>query len=247
MKYFTLLVLLLEFSMFYAQKIQITEPEWIGDIVYVNDSIGDGVKLEMQKAFTQTKAGASLYVVGVGKVKSTTHVKGTASKTRIINTENIRFIIKNENNLTSPKSIINIFKLNTNDNTRFIAISSLGTYSGAETMNIDFIDFNAKKYGESSYIITIPKLENGEYAITLAQSRMDFNLFSVYEPRAKTKEEIIKETVKQGDIVWFKKNDEWVKAIAIEQDYYGLRVSYTKNEKTKKKVIAYNLISLDKK
>lgn len=237
---------LLFVSLIYSQEVKITEPEWVGEIIYVNDSVGDGVKLEMQKAYTKTKAGASLYIVGAGKVKTKTHVNGSTAKTRIKNTDKIQFIVKNNDNLTSPKSIINVFKLNADDKTRFIDISSLGTFSGAESMNIDFIDFTAKKYGENSYLITMPKLENGEYAITLAQSRMDFNLFSVYSPRAKSHEEILRETVQPGDTIWFSKNGNRIEAIAIRHDYYGLKLSYSQNNKTKEKVVAYNLVSLKK-
>ena len=44
---------------------------------------------------------------------------------------------------------------------------------------MNYINFSAKKYGKSSYLITIENIEDGEYAIAYNESRSSFNLFAI--------------------------------------------------------------------
>ena len=248
MKYIKIILpLILVSNIVLSQELNIPEPEWAGNILFVNDSLNIGEKLEMKKAYQETKAGASMYIVGVGKVKTKSVIKGNTSQTVIKETDSIQFIIKNTTNDIDPNSIINIFKLNSTENKRYVETSSLGTYSGAEQMNIKFLQFQAKKYGKTSYLITIPKIKNGEYAITLANSRNNFNLFTIRTPVKMSHFEKVKSTVNKGDTIWFKSNENWVEATAISHEYYGLKLAYLKKGKTKKRVISYDLISLEKK
>lgn len=230
----------------WGQELTIKEPEWQGNVLYV-DSTNEGVKLEMQKSYLKTKAGASMYVVGVGKIKSKSHVNGVTSNLLIPRTENLQFIVKNSTNEVDPSSLINIFPLERGTKTRFVEVASTGTFSGAENMNINYVSFSAKKYGESSYLITIPKIKNGEYAITLANTSGDFNLFTVGIPVKPSSEEIIRTTVKEGDIVYFKRNGEYIEGVAKEHQYYGLKLVYKYKGKDRNKVVPYNLISLENK
>ena len=47
-----------------AQTINIKEPEFAGNIVYVNDTIGNGIRLEQQTASSKTSANAAAYIPG---------------------------------------------------------------------------------------------------------------------------------------------------------------------------------------
>ncbi len=123
----------------------IPEPEYIGNIVFVDS--GHPKALEKQKASTKTKAGASMYIVGAGKIKSSNVVEGARSPIRILKRDSIQFIVRVANNDMDPFQLFNIFKLdqNQNKNTRYIEIGSLGTFSGASSNDISFIPFQAKK------------------------------------------------------------------------------------------------------
>jgi hypothetical protein len=161
-------------------QITIPEPEYTGNIIYIDN--GQAKPLEKQKASGKAKAGVSLYIVGVGKVKGTNNVTGVRSPIRTIQRDSLSFIVRVTDNSVDPFQLINIFKLeqNSNKNIRFIEVSNTGTFSGASVGDIAFIPFEAKKYGEKSYLIRIQKqLVPGEYAITIEGSRDLFNMFGV--------------------------------------------------------------------
>ena len=46
-------------------------------------------------------------------------------------------------------------------------LSSLSTFGGASSNNLELLPYTAKKYGESSYLITLKEKPVGEYGITV--------------------------------------------------------------------------------
>ncbi len=164
--------------------INIPEPQYIGRMLYVSGD--EGIPLEQQKASTKAKAGASMFVVGVGKVTGTNEVKGAASPVRVEASEKLQFIIRVPDNNMDPFQLINIFRLepkiksNADKSVRVIETSSAATFSGSSAMDINMIEFESRKYGESSILITVASaLVPGEYAMTLQGSRDLFNMFGV--------------------------------------------------------------------
>lgn len=162
-----------------AQNIKIDEPEFSGNAVYVNDTIGSGIILEKQTCFIKSQGNASLYITGIGKVKSTSQVNGGSSNVRINQRTNLKFIVKAKDNSSDPISIINVFKLQPKGEKRVVEVASAGTFSGAKANDIDYVQFIGKKYGLSSYLIEISNIEPGEYAITLPERRDIFCLFGI--------------------------------------------------------------------
>lgn len=75
----------------------------------------------------------------------------------------------------------NIFKLeqNSNKNLRYLNVGSHRTLGGTKAADIEFISFDGRKYGKSSYLIEIGTLPGGEFAITLDGSSVIFNMFGV--------------------------------------------------------------------
>lgn len=173
--------LLLTFSFLNVSgQVTIPEPDYTGNIIYIDN--GQARPLEKQKASQKTKVGASVYLTGVGKAKASNVVTGSRSTIRIAQRDSITFIVRVADNNIDPFQTINIFKLeqNPNKNTRFIEIASAGTFSGTSANDIAFISFDAKKYGEKSYLVRIQKqLIPGEYAMTIDGSRELFNMFGV--------------------------------------------------------------------
>lgn len=176
---FVLICSFLFLNELHAQRFKITEPEFSGNMVYVNDTIGEGISLEKQTCSTKTQGSASLYITGIGKVKSSSLVKGYQSDIRINQHSKLNFIIKVTDNSIDPITLINIFKLEQKKNYRLVELGASGTFSGVTSNDIKFLKFKGKKYGTSSYIIEIDSIEPGEYAITLAERRDLFNMFGI--------------------------------------------------------------------
>lgn len=164
-------------------QIKVAEPEFSGNIIFVNDSAGSGIKLEQQTASVSAKANGAAYVpvVGFFAGKSTVKnfVQGASSPIQIDKNPKVHFIVKVSDNAVDPITVINIFRLNTEKDKRTVELASAKIVSGAKTGDIKFLTFSGTKYGQSSYLIEIDNIESGEYAITLATRRDIFNMFGV--------------------------------------------------------------------
>ena len=79
----------------------------------------------------------------------------------------LRLILKAKDNTTDPNQFINIFKFEIYKKERRFQLAEVGTLSAAKTNNIASVEFKAKKYGESSYLIQLEDLEPGEYGIII--------------------------------------------------------------------------------
>ena len=145
---------------------QTGEPEFTGEVNYIENG-GNYVSLEKQRVVLKTKAGASMFLVGMGKIKTKINVAGEQSRVRIPQRTNIQFVVRASDNSSDPMSIVSVFRFKTSGKARKAELSSVGTFGGASSNKLDYIDFSAKKYGESSYLITIPVIEEGEYGITV--------------------------------------------------------------------------------
>jgi hypothetical protein len=157
-KLLVLSFLILTISQANCQKektIIITEPEFSGTAVFVNDTVGNGVLLEQQTATLEE---------GILTLKY--EVKGCCS-TVFADTTNSQFIVRVSDNSINPFDVISIVKAKIENSKR------TWNYSKHET-----IEFKAKKYGTNSYIITIPKFTIGQYAICFKNSN-SVNLFAV--------------------------------------------------------------------
>lgn len=140
------------------------EPDFVGECFYVNAD-GSNMKLEKSRTVARTKANAGIFIVGMGKVRNEIHLETPHATTRISGS-NIKLIVKAVDNLSDPMSIVRIFKFEQKKDYRKAVVSEVGTFSGAKGNDMDYVDFDAKKYGESSYYLEITKtLEPGEYGI----------------------------------------------------------------------------------
>lgn len=181
-RFYTLsLIPLFSFAV-YAQNIKVLEPEYSGDIVFINDSIGSGIPLEKKTTNIEIKTSALTWIpiVGlfVGKSTSSKVVKGCCSNVIIPKKKNIQLIIKVDDYSQNPQSYIKIFSLIKKENCRQNVLYVSKTFGGAKEETTNYIEYTAQKYGISSYLIEIPNIESGEYAINLYKS-IDFNLFQI--------------------------------------------------------------------
>lgn len=95
--------------------------------------------------------------------------KGGHSSYTVQGGQNVRLLIKGEKNETDPMDIYRIVRFNASKKERRIQwiefeSSLIGT---KETKKAGYVPFEGHKYGEQSYILTIPasELEKGEYGI----------------------------------------------------------------------------------
>ncbi len=160
------IILLCTTSNVKAQNVTVEEPEFAEETILLTSN-SEGVKLNRENGTIKTKAGASLYLTGIGKVKSRLTLKGSKSISKAISGSTTRLIIKAADNKTDPNSFISIFKFEVKKDERRYQVAEAGTLSKAESNNLASIDYKAKKYGESSYYIIIEDLTPGEYGIVL--------------------------------------------------------------------------------
>ena len=136
----------------------------------------------------QTKAGATAYIFGIGKVKTRIVIDGSHSSTRYSLEDEIQFIVKAVDNSTDPLSIIDIFRMKPSKKDRRAEIAATGTFSGASSNNLDRLQFKAKKYGETSYLLTLATKSAGEFGITvrnpnnLDEKALIVSTFAIGEP-----------------------------------------------------------------
>ena len=150
-----------------AQEITVAEPEFAEETLILMSN-SEGELLKRENGTIKTKAGASLYLTGIGKVKSRLTLAGVRSVNVVSKgASTTRLIIKAKDNNTDPNSFINIFKFEIKGDERRYQLAEAGTLSKTETNNLSSIEYKAKKYGESSYLIKMEGLTPGEYGIVI--------------------------------------------------------------------------------
>ncbi|MBK5213583.1 MAG: hypothetical protein JJE55_07995 [Flavobacteriaceae bacterium] len=165
-----------------AQVINIPEPEFIGQIVYVNDE-NIPQDLEMQTATYRQGASAGRMITGVGKVKGMVVVKGNHSPMEIKKTDVIHFVYNNGDNSIVPTKVAQLLRFTPEKKTREYMYINASNVTGQTTAGeLNLISYKGKKYGENSYLIEVSNLDVGEYAFFLGEKESrDAYLFSVIE------------------------------------------------------------------
>lgn len=143
---------------------QENEPEFIGEVNLVKNDQSVTL-LDKENVQIKTKAGASLYLVGIGSVKSRITIKSPKASARVSKGEQFSLIVRAVDNNSDPLSVISLFKFEVKGKQRRAEMAKSNTFGGTSSGNMDHVKFQAKKYGSSSYILTIPSVETGEYGI----------------------------------------------------------------------------------
>lgn len=164
MKKIVLGMLFLIASSIYAQD-QIKEPTFAGEGFIIKDD-NSFLELEKEQVQIKTKAGISVYLAGIGKVKSKINVPGCCSGSSHKPENEIKLVVRAVDNETDPLSIIQVFKFKKKKNKRLAELSSFGTFSGGSSNNLNYLKFKAERYGKKSYLLTINNFERGvEYGV----------------------------------------------------------------------------------
>lgn len=151
-------------------NMNVPEPEFVGEVVVVRaDSTTLYQTLPKERASKRTVASATMYLIGLGDVKTKLSIKEHYSPLQISDEFEYKFIVKAISNEFDPISIIRFFKLEREgdyEKRRTAVLLKDSSLGALETNTREFVNFTAKKYGESSYILTV-KLSEGEYGITV--------------------------------------------------------------------------------
>ena len=160
------MVVCMYFSLHVNAQVNVAEPEFAEETMLLT-SDSEGILLKRENGSIKTKAGAGVYLVGIGKIKSRLTLPGIKSVNDVKVPANARLVIKGRDNATDPNSYISVFKFELTKSERRFQLAEAGTFTGTEKNNTASVDFQAKKYGESSYIIQLNDLVPGEYGILI--------------------------------------------------------------------------------
>jgi hypothetical protein len=148
----------------YAQDLE--EPEFIGECLMLKP---DHSTVLLEKHATQTRSAmnAGMVITGFGSIKSKLQIDGCCSSTKVNSGDDVQFIVRAVDNNTDPMAIIKIFEFDSNKKFRRAEMASVNTFGTTKTNKLHYLAFTGKKYGESSYLITLKDKPPGEYGITV--------------------------------------------------------------------------------
>lgn len=175
MKKFVSIILMSMFTMFsFAQ----TEPDFELE-PYVFNSVDSTFEtpLPCESAYIKAKAGASMFLTGMGKVKSYYYINGIKSSLEIDKTSNN--IIINTGG-TSPQQCLSIIKLELLQSKRRWKVGETGTFTGSSMNEDTSVIMKYKRYGNNSIIINLSKLEAGEYCLAITNMMTNSKSAKVY-------------------------------------------------------------------
>lgn len=145
------------------------EPEFIGEtnLLCINDKDTTSFAAEKQIGVVKAKAGASVYLTGIGSVKSRIQVEGATSTCVGSDAKAYRLVVEAADNRQDPNSFIQIMKFESKGDKRRCVIAKSNTFGGAQSGADDLVSFQAKKYGDTAYILNIPSTP-GEYGVIVS-------------------------------------------------------------------------------
>ena len=129
----------------------------------------DGSSKRLEKHTVQTRTGGSDLVAGfaVNKAKTKILIEGARANVRFDNARPIALVVRVKDNAADPMSIVRIFRMKPAKKRRTAVIAAAGTFH-VTSNDMDYLSFSARKYGESSYYLTLDESPVGEYGITVS-------------------------------------------------------------------------------
>ncbi|GHB69803.1 hypothetical protein [Persicitalea jodogahamensis] len=147
-------------------KAQINEPDFVGESYLLKT---DGSFSQLDKAIGNFTSGLSFSSNSFNALSL--EIDGGKAQARFSSGEPLQLIVRAVDNDSDPLSIITIYKFKAKKSTRSVLISkdNSGTLMKSRTSSKDIVLFNGgKKYGTSSYLITLKGLATGEYGIIVS-------------------------------------------------------------------------------
>ena len=161
---FVLFSFLISLSSLAQSNVSVQEPEFIGQAVYLtSDSTAAPLQKEYGSFNSRVKGSSFIPYAGAftGGVNMYLTVKGNASPNIVTGNANenvIRFIIRVENNEMDPETTIRVVNFEIKRKQRRVKFMESSLVGGVESNETEsYLPYNAKKYGDKCYLITIDK------------------------------------------------------------------------------------------
>src|SRR5688572_25386697 len=144
---------------------QVSEPEFIGEAFLLKP---DNSSVQLDKEIGDYTSGVSFASNSWNALSL--EIAGGKAQTRFSSNEPLQLVVRGVDNNSDPLSIITIYKFKADKNKRYVVISkdNTGTVMKSRTVSKDMIRFSGKKYGTSSYLISLKGLIPGEYGIIVS-------------------------------------------------------------------------------
>jgi len=157
----------------HSQNISVEEPEFIGQTLYLtSDTTATSFQKEYGSISAKVKGSSFIPYAGAfaGGVNMYLTVKRPTSSNVIqASGEDIRLIVRVDNNNEDPAELIRVMTFEIKKSERRVRFMESSVVGGVKSNEAEsYITYNAKKYGDSSYLITIPATalqQGGEYGI----------------------------------------------------------------------------------
>lgn len=160
--------------------IKVKEPEYLGECFWVKSA--DSIKIVEKQTFVSGAKNRNLFLFN-GPERSTTRFK---TETEVV------LRVKVSNNSVDPKNQIYLFKIDNDKGTKKRIIDSsshLFLSPQADRQKVpNYIQYTAKKVGESSFDLNVKIKEPGEYAIYVLGCEKSFSLLGIDTNTQKTNE-----------------------------------------------------------
>lgn len=166
------------------------EPEWVGDVNVLeigNDNDTIAIKTEKSIPRIKTTDSAGLILFGIGNVRKKAVIKNGRAATQIIPNETVTLVVRGKDNDSDPAGFIQLVKFEEKKKERKTELAKMNWLGNVSEGNSEYIPFEGKRYGKSSYILTFPTVE-GEYGVrVLNPNERDekapvFYCFGIHEP-----------------------------------------------------------------
>lgn len=163
MKKLLLSAVILFISSIASAQVTIAEPSFEQEAVIVKSET-EGIEIEIEHAkIKKTENIGTALLFGVGNQSTYYELPNPKSKTTLSNEcydKDLQFILSWSDNKRSPKRLFQIVPLEIQKKRRIYNVGKYKVVTGVETQaNQGYINFTAVKYGEYSYLVTIPKDE----------------------------------------------------------------------------------------
>lgn len=146
---------------------QIEKPDFVGECLLVTGE-DTAIPLEKHLAQGRTVGSTGLHLTGIGKVRDQIQIEGCCSSVKVRKNDNVQIIVRNSDNQADPMSIIKIFKFEPKKKFRRAEMASMSTFGTTKRNNLNYVAFTGKKYGASSYILSLSSLTSGEYGVIIS-------------------------------------------------------------------------------
>lgn len=150
---------------------KVQEPEFLGTFFLIDSTTGNLIPLERQTPAQNAK----IKGFGLGGVEMSMIISGDKSPVRFKEGQKLNFVVLSSSQQIDPQGLVHLFSLDSAKAERHFQVAKVGFSGGGDKSQASAIQFNASKYGISSFMITPAEdLVQGEYLLSGAFSSASF-------------------------------------------------------------------------